>query len=87
MMLMRMIFYLINTFSLNSSGKIGFLLHSNKDVSLPTDQDLLRIRIVAAQLGRGLAIVQDCWIANRTQPTLPEGYIGLAADLLSSFVL
>jgi len=84
MMLMRMIFYLINTFSLNSSGKIGFLLHSNEDVSLPTDQDLLRI--VAAQLGRNLAIVQDCWIANRTQSTLPEGYIGLAADLLSSFV-
>eukprot|EP00985_Skeletonema_marinoi_P021847 scaffold13628_cov101-Skeletonema_marinoi.AAC.2 len=72
MMLMRMIFYLINTFSLNSSGKIGFLLHSNEDVSLPTDQEL--------------AIVQDCWIANRTQSTLPEGYIGLAADLLSSFV-
>ena len=42
--------------------KVNFLLHTNEDMLLPADRDLLHID--AAQLGKGPAIVQDRWIAN-----------------------
>ena len=42
--------------------KVKALLHTNEDMLLPGDQDLLYID--AAQLAKGPIIVQDRWIAN-----------------------
>ena len=42
--------------------KVNSLLHTNEDMLLPADQDLLHID--ATELGKGPAIVQDRWIAN-----------------------
>ena len=42
--------------------KVNALLHTNEDMLLPGDQDLLYID--AAPLAKGPTIVQDRWIAN-----------------------